>query len=867
MEKRAKPVQRSKQPLAPANGVILVVGEEVLILDVASVTPDKVGLKAYGLASIPSEWTKPYFIISGSEPYSTVAIEEAFSLANINPHSRVLVRSSGIDETLDRRGTLISAPCHPSHIAAKIAQLSSDESLTRHSGVIHWVIQELVQTQAKGHLSNERRLNRDLRDWVVEVEPSASNQAETHRIAIRNWRDATMPESRSLLCTYRENYINRLEDVARWTYARKIRVHFEWVWDGATLYVVQADPCEHVSHGVMPETLVKVPTGTVNVGDLRVFRLANQTDFTKYRKLGNAGIYHELGYEMPSFYILDCQSTIEEILKGGEFTADVIADLEYLTMRPLVIRTDGLDIPEVNRQMLPRSDELRSSDSAKQWLIERFRAFVVDGDLESCQLCLLAHHFIPAVASAWCQADPSARRVRIESLWGIPEGLYWYAHDVFDVDTVISSITAETPQPDNMRIRERTRFKGRFVAPDEGGAWVVHHTSENADWKRSIHRREWIEEIAWSTRKISQTAGKPVVVMWLIDIPSGVSKHRVLPWYHEGWKQTTPVLRAAPRGKLSATSEFELHTRDDWEALKRRLANGECFSRIIVDPREPEMVRDPRFATELAEVAKAQKFVVELSGGILSHAYYMLSSSGCSVECADLDDYALEDSEVAFNKLVRDKIPESIAARGEDVVVYRLEQEALIVGLRRKLVEEAFEVMDASTAIQITEELADLREVMLALASRLNITEASIEAARERKKRGRGAFEQGLMLSKTTLASPFSSTDVDMLAQEAPYPERTLSLPSEMPASSSEIHSDKRFDARGQMEKQFTVTLPSHGEGLRDLKTVFSLDTPDGASHEMLLELKMERNAAELRCRLRLLNTPKQLELSFFAKD
>src|SRR3546814_13450234 len=85
--------------------------------------------------------------------------------------------------------------------------------------------------------------------------------------------------------------------------------------------------------------------------------------------------------------------------------------------------------------MLPRSDELRSLEAAVEWLKGPFRQSMQSLEAAT-DIVLIGHHFIPAAASAWCQAKPDERRVRVESLWGIPDGIYYYAHDVYDVDTV-----------------------------------------------------------------------------------------------------------------------------------------------------------------------------------------------------------------------------------------------------------------------------------------------------------------------------------------------------------------------------------------------------------------------------------------------
>ena len=167
--------------------------------------------------------------------------------------------------------------------------------------------------------------------------------------------------------------------------------------------------------------------------------------------------------------------------------------------------------------------------------------------------------------------------------------------------------------------------------------------------------------------------------------------------------------------------------------MQQRVAAGEQVVRVRVQPREPDLVRNSTFAKEIGQFAKKHDLVIELEGGLLSHAYYLLSKTGCKVECADLDDYATEDNQLEFNKLVRDRIPDNIAAKGEAVSLLRLRGEALIAALRRKLVEESLEVLDARTSDEIAEELADVKEVTLALMSRLNITEADVEVRRKKK--------------------------------------------------------------------------------------------------------------------------------------
>lgn len=868
MASRAPPVKRVSSPLIPIRSVLTVVGNKLVELPVAGVTPESVGFKAFGLASLPLRWTRPFFVVPFGSVPGYAALAEAIGRLGMDRERKLIVRSSGVDESMDSRGVLDSVECELATLELEIQRLGASMAARSDVQPVHWVVQQLLPTLAKGHLSNEARVAEDKRDWVAEVEASSGHAAETHPISLRTWRDNRPPHEDLLACQFRENYTQCLAVVARWAYERLIRVHFEWVWDGRSIYLVQADRCDGPAGGVAPKDLVHVPSkGSIASDRLRLFREATEADYNVYRKLANARLYRDLGYDLVPFYVLDDQTPIHDLIKNGKCSEALRSDLAVLVERPLVIRTDGKEVPDDLKQMLPRSEELRSVAAAEKWLMEKFRLDALSktpggSSLAACRPCLIAHHFIPATASAWCQARPDHRRVRIESLWGLPEGLYWYAYDAYDVDTQTSSASSAIPRPKQMQVRERRRYKEHFVAPDANGDWVLHKTAAAPAWQRSIKQTAWIEEIAWTSRRIATEVGFPVVVMWFVDAPGAVTKHRVLPWYHERWKTDASPHKAAPRRKLSSSTDFVLRNRADWATLQERVAAGDAIVRVRVQPSEPDIVRHREFAEQLAAFAKTHQLVVELEGGVLSHAYYLLSREGCAVECADLDDYATEEFALEFNKLVRDGIPAAIAARGEAVTALRLEGAALMAALKRKLVEESLEVLDATTTEEIAEEVADVREVIAALMSRLNISDADVEGRRKRKLKKRGAFNDALMLTRTAVAPSMTLRELQVdEGLNRNLVAGTLQRAEEIPRPSEEMHVDRRVDASGVPERQFTIDVPAHADGYRPARVAFDLPTQSGHSHEMVLELLVGRRGSDVRVRARLHNASVQMQL------
>ncbi len=95
-----------------------------------------------------------------------------------------------------------------------------------------------------------------------------------------------------------------------------------------------------------------------------------------------------------------------------------------------------------------------------------------------------------------------------------------------------------------------------------------------------------------------------------------------------------------------------------------------------------------------------------------------------------------------YNKLVRDRIPELIRAQGETPRTRILEQEEYTACLEAKLDEEVLEYHKERNL----EELADILEVVYALAEDLGHTRQELEAVCDRKQEARGGFRDRIFL-------------------------------------------------------------------------------------------------------------------------
>ena len=99
-----------------------------------------------------------------------------------------------------------------------------------------------------------------------------------------------------------------------------------------------------------------------------------------------------------------------------------------------------------------------------------------------------------------------------------------------------------------------------------------------------------------------------------------------------------------------------------------------------------------------------------------------------------------------YNKLVRDKVPGTLRAGGHKVTTRTIQGAEMLRALRAKIDEEVAEYDAAPDDEQAAMELADLIEVVMAIARRRGFTEAAIQQLREAKAAQRGTFERALFL-------------------------------------------------------------------------------------------------------------------------
>ncbi|MGE6365786.1 nucleoside triphosphate pyrophosphohydrolase [Bacillus paramycoides] len=103
-----------------------------------------------------------------------------------------------------------------------------------------------------------------------------------------------------------------------------------------------------------------------------------------------------------------------------------------------------------------------------------------------------------------------------------------------------------------------------------------------------------------------------------------------------------------------------------------------------------------------------------------------------------------------YNKLIRDKIPQIIKNNGKTCTTKTLSENEYINEICKKTGEELTEYLEAKTKSHKLEELADLLELINALAEYEGTTLEEINNIRKKKAAERGGFQNRTFLIEVT---------------------------------------------------------------------------------------------------------------------
>ena len=639
-----------------------------------------------------------------------------------------MVRSSAVAEDISARGLYSSVAVTFASfqtVGEAIARVWADAArLKLPEALIPVIVQARVAPMVVGHLSNESRLRRDRRDWVVELH---GDIAASHSSGLRALRhDRVEPSTVELECTTPRQIRGVLRRIAG-AYTRVgERVHFEWVWDGSRVWVVQCDAIEELrsSRPVAHGRPVRIP-------QLCSFRspTAADIDIPKVRCVAE---YVAAGLPHADLRVLRDGSTVEA-LSQGTCPSEVQGDLSLLADAGVVVRSDYARGQLDFEVLLPRTETEYEVARLREYLVETARV-LREKKVPPEDVAFLTHAFIPADVAAWTVSAPGSPEVRIDATYGLPDGLLYYTHDSYVVNSRRGTI------------RSRIRCKATILVCDRDGSWRTVRLGAPWDWRSALDRSEAVT-IAELSKRLADYLGRPVETMFFVRAHRLDGGSEILPWVH----RTQNVGAASIQATESHFPRRSVEVRDmaDLRVLRDAFESTPSGERLLVRLRpHGELLHDADFLAALIAELPGERCVVELAGSALSHVFYELQRAG--VQVRTVDPLAPSKSEtVSFNKLVRDSVPDLIAARGEQVSAYRADGEELSQLLRRKAIEEALEVAAAASTDELIEEVGDLLDVLEALATVAGTDLEVIRSWAGMKRIERGGFERGVVLLQT----------------------------------------------------------------------------------------------------------------------
>ena len=103
---------------------------------------------------------------------------------------------------------------------------------------------------------------------------------------------------------------------------------------------------------------------------------------------------------------------------------------------------------------------------------------------------------------------------------------------------------------------------------------------------------------------------------------------------------------------------------------------------------------------------------------------------------------------VRYDKLIRDRIPEIIKEAGWLPTVKILKKSEFLNAIKKKVFEEAGELIQSKDKKGIVDEIVDIQELLDVLAAEIKLTKSELKKLQADKRKKRGGFKKRLFLIK-----------------------------------------------------------------------------------------------------------------------
>lgn len=551
-----------------------------------SVSAAKFGLKAEGLASVPTEWRPPELLISvglyrkwlkdkhylQGLPVGALStfIEEACRLLG----DHWLVRSSATNETVEDRGQNLtlqfSASDGPDGLVGVIEQIFEGYHPAA-SGEMALVLNPQILAVQKGHLSNDHRVVDKPYRWYIEAHTSDGSQILAETISAKHGK-ALNPGS-PLICTSANELKSRARAVAlHFWKSDPTRLLLEWVWDGTRLWVVQLDRFKRDEIGFNPSASPISAFVVPAAEDGAVFRRYSPGSPSRWGKLRRLSEFRSQGKPPPHRLFWATASALRQAISQDR--AALTEEIAGLTGGRAVLRTDGIG----GGFNLDRTDTV-TPEGAVAWIEGQISGMPTEA--VSDDYLFILHAFIPAKAAAWSHFTQNGTFVRIEGLWGLADGMQYNSTDTYWYDVAGSK-----------EISRQLRYKSHVMVEQDDGSWTKEEVAPAFARYTSLTKKQ-VQDIGKRTAEIAANCGTDVQVMWFVDIDVNATLGENLPWFRIVPEEIVEPARSPIIKSETITSVEDL----------QKLNGVEPGSvKVILNPNVPD-VRSDAFIAEVARVA------------------------------------------------------------------------------------------------------------------------------------------------------------------------------------------------------------------------------------------------------------------------
>ncbi|MEY8849696.1 hypothetical protein AB9K26_12830 [Psychroserpens sp. XS_ASV72] len=716
------------------------------INDDDKVDSEFIGSKAEGLLSIPREWTLPFIILtrkfyflwcdkkSARETLDKVSDHERKLLENFKHHfkndnSNVLIRSNSPNENIDFRGEYNS----------KLVKNNIDDIINGIDKVLEEslpdpmfiLIQEFLAPAVLGHISNERRVTPKKNKWLLERHDLS---IQKFIIASKSRRKEVViaKKDKDLYCALRSfaYFLSNLNSKS------DVRYHCEWIWNAERVWLIQVDKSIRnknltLANNFLNRKVEPIPV-LKNLSVIKNFTHPNSNS-NNWKKLRSPIEFKKVNIPCSDVYVLAGNIWSNP---NKDTKQKIFEDLKLLcSEHPIIVRCDIAKNVRKDDLLLPTSGALSCADDVIEHMELVHKKFLKLKILDKNWAFLISFKY-EVKASALIQAYPFAQRIKVDALWGYPDGLLYYPHDTYYY------------YPSEKKHKYYKRYKGVGLFPTSKG-WKPYGIAAPYDWQIVLKKSEVATMANWAL-ELANSMGKEVQLMAFAKLEDKPDSNGCLPWHFTNLKisEYKESLRFLPKGENIKI----IKNMDDLKSIE----NSDGLNGILIKP-VTSLLRDYDFLIKISSLALKYNIPIYYEGSILSHAYYILSKNGTKV--IPIASHEPIDS-IRYNKLVRDNIPIIIKKAGGVSHIRKIPKEKAITLLAQKLIEESIEVWNSNDNTELINELADVLEVIDALISYCGVDKKELAKIKKKKLIKRGGFKELFFLEETSVRS-FKSIQSD----------------------------------------------------------------------------------------------------------